>query len=722
MGRFFLALAVGSVVAAGVAYQFNLLGLPSTTVAPIKNNSGKDVTKPNFGNDLYAAAKDEAALRPEGPGRLFDPILITAQLGGDNKLELASQLEGQLLFVGEEVPVAAQLVAGVAPFLPDPCNIAKVRFQDVELIPLPDGTSKRRFVDRDDIRVYRRLIKGQTVDMEQMLAMLNPAKAMTDKRLKIAKLQSAEADYRAANETTGEAKANYNRLLALPPSSRSEYDLAVARVTWSRAKEEATSKFEAIKSATAELEQAQLMVRFHEIPNNLAGKYGVIKDVFRDRGEAVKQQDKIMELLSLETFWADGLLDAQYLKHVKEGMRVLIEPTEEESRLKIFKAHRAEITGVAFTNDAVNPLIVSASEDRTIRVWDRKHEIPIHYFPHDDPVRAVACSPPGAEHNLILSGCSDGSIYLWDLADPSHTPQRIAARERGHHDAVTCLAISPDGKYFASGSADHGIKVWDLDAFRKGADKGDLLYSLDAEHGAPHAHNGAITSLHFTPQCRLVSASRDNTIRVWTLKETGVDPVGNPVGGRNGAVSQLGVSDDGRFMLYDQGKSLQVLSVADGRTLYTVQSPGQQMSFETLAVFSPDASLLLTGGAAEGRLVLWSAPGPDSRGYEIRQLVADEHSPVTCAAFAPRKPASHDKGSLAASGTKDGYVYLWPIPSADEVKNHPIRNVQLTTINSAVDPTTKQIGIRVAVRNQFSAQYPNGRLIPGRPVTIVIQP
>src|ERR1700680_4743255 len=108
-------------------------------------------------------------------------------------------------------------------------------------------------------------------------------------------------------------------------------------------------------------------------------------------------------------------------------------------------------------------------------------------------------------------------------------------------------------------------------------------------------------------------------------------------------------------MRFDQGKTWQLLSVNDGRTVSILQNSSVATPFETLALFSPDASLMLTAGAPAGRLQLWRSPTSQARGYEVRQFVSDEKAQVTCAAFA--------EDHFALSGTKSGTVNLWRIPT-----------------------------------------------------------
>jgi glucose repression regulatory protein TUP1 len=54
-------------------------------------------------------------------------------------------------------------------------------------------------------------------------------------------------------------------------------------------------------------------------------------------------------------------------------------------------------------------------------------------------------------------GDASGKVWIVDL-------EKKAVRKtfEGHRGAVTCLAVSADGKSLASGSADTTVLIWDL--------------------------------------------------------------------------------------------------------------------------------------------------------------------------------------------------------------------------------------------------------------------
>jgi WD40 repeat protein len=73
---------------------------------------------------------------------------------------------------------------------------------------------------------------------------------------------------------------------------------------------------------------------------------------------------------------------------------------------------------------------------------------------HEDSVNSVAFSPDG---KLIVSGSDDNTVRLWDIKG-----NRVAQPFQGHEDSVNSVAFSPDGKLIVSGSGDKTVRLWDI--------------------------------------------------------------------------------------------------------------------------------------------------------------------------------------------------------------------------------------------------------------------
>ena len=116
----------------------------------------------------------------------------------------------------------------------------------------------------------------------------------------------------------------------------------------------------------------------------------------------------------------------------------------------VFTGHTDLVNAIAKSPDG--SLVVSASDDHTIRFWSTATGAPIGepLHGHTKGVTAVAFSPTGT---CIVSGSCDNTVRLWS------TQNFVAISEalNGHEDYVTSVAFSPDGTRLASGSYDKTI-------------------------------------------------------------------------------------------------------------------------------------------------------------------------------------------------------------------------------------------------------------------------
>jgi WD40 repeat protein len=161
----------------------------------------------------------------------------------------------------------------------------------------------------------------------------------------------------------------------------------------------------------------------------------------------------------------------------------------------VLGGHTEEVWAVAVTPDGTRA--VSASFDRTLRVWDLATGKALATLEgHTEGVHAVAVTPDGSR---AVSPSFDRSLRVWDLA----TGKALAILE-GHIARVRAVAVTPDGTRAVSGSEDKTLRVWDLAT-------GKALATLEG-------HTGVVRAVAVTPDgTRAVSASSDRTLRVWDL-------------------------------------------------------------------------------------------------------------------------------------------------------------------------------------------------------------
>lgn len=144
------------------------------------------------------------------------------------------------------------------------------------------------------------------------------------------------------------------------------------------------------------------------------------------------------------------------------------------SRIPGLRHFKGQVKAVEFSPD--DCWIVSAGTDNTLKVWDvetgkdlrtlRGHQLGVSTGPGSTfsiGVNACEFSPDG---RIFVSASSDKTIKVWDV----HSAQVLITLE-GHTEEVSDFVISPDANYIISSSFDKIVKVWRLD-------DGEIINSL----------------------------------------------------------------------------------------------------------------------------------------------------------------------------------------------------------------------------------------------------
>lgn len=172
-----------------------------------------------------------------------------------------------------------------------------------------------------------------------------------------------------------------------------------------------------------------------------------------------------------------------------------------------FKPTPAAVPGMVFHPN--RPLLISTgASDPAIKVWSVDADKPSFEIRHNfHPNPSVAVSPDG--RRLVSPGrdqAGEHTVKIWnvDWDARNYTEYRTL---RGHLGYAWKVALSPDGRYLASGSWDSTVRVWDLQA------------PESAEPVTLRGHAGIILGLAFSPNGQKLASGSGyaghGEIKVW---------------------------------------------------------------------------------------------------------------------------------------------------------------------------------------------------------------
>lgn len=294
--------------------------------------------------------------------------------------------------------------------------------------------------------------------------------------------------------------------------------------------------------------------------------------------------------------------------------------------------------------------VVTASSDRVAVIWDyKKGTNGIVLLPHQSYLKHAEFDPEGRR---VATASDDKSARVWDV----ETGKQIS-KSFEHDDRVNHVSFSPDGKFMVTacrgqaGGAAGYAQIWDL--------------STGDPHGPRLEHDGGVTKAIFSRDGLLVAtASGDLRMQVW-IAATG-RPAYAAYKHERPVVDVEFSPDSSKLVTASQDATAVIWDVKAGRVIGTVRHNGSVNSVR----FSFDGARILTT-LSDNSAQVWDAESGKALAEPVKHQKAVVHG-----TFSP-------DGSrfLTVSSDKSARVWRMPTNSSPAVRIQHRQTVLAAKLN-----------------------------------------
>ncbi|WP_414565349.1 MULTISPECIES: eIF2A-related protein [unclassified Anabaena] len=304
--------------------------------------------------------------------------------------------------------------------------------------------------------------------------------------------------------------------------------------------------------------------------------------------------------------------------------------TQEINRLP---AHNQQVNAVIFSPDG--KILVSASDDKTIKLWHQNGSLITTISGNKSRVTAIAFSPDG---KLLAAADADNYIKIYDIHG------QLIKTLTGHNDIVTDVSFSADSKILASASLDNTVKIWQTD--------GRLINSWKA-------HDGWVNTVSFSPDGKIIaSGGEDNLVKLWQVDDGNLITV---LRGHQGRITRVQFSPDNQVLASGSGDKTIKIWNNQGEVLQNIEAHSEQINS---IKFSPD-NQILASASGDKTIKIWQLNG------NLLKTIQGHGEAVRDISF------SID-GQIIASAGADHTIKFWQLKQDKQVQVNDIRSISFS--------------------------------------------
>ncbi|MDM8564385.1 hypothetical protein QUF74_01885 [Candidatus Halobeggiatoa sp. HSG11] len=341
------------------------------------------------------------------------------------------------------------------------------------------------------------------------------------------------------------------------------------------------------------------------------------------------EAEDIFALPGEPLYTIDVSADGKFLVTGGEKNNLFVYTTDNSSKpLHVLAGHSESVWTVKFHNQS----IISSGDDKRIIFWDTLSGRKLRELKSLINVRALAISPDGKylasgggnKDESIESNDNLDNLSIWELA----TGKKMFGLP-GHTDDIADggLAFSPDGKYLASASLDKTARIWEVKT-------GRLLHILSG-------HTSTVEKAVFSPNSSLLATcSSDKTVRLWEIGTEQVNVLYRLQGHQEEVYGLKFIAEGRHLISASEDKTLRIWDTRSGVLLRVLQDHAGAIN--DIATYKDT----IYSASLDNTVRSWDAKLPN------QQIVDNLPDVPTSVSIAPR-------GGLLAVGFKTGLLQLY---------------------------------------------------------------